>query len=152
MLKSTAVRRYKAFQLYWFGFCAKHIGRQDDPTLAYGKQGCISTTKHDSWIKTFTFKPLFPSGGLDHFFGCEIQSIQIPNKVEMIGGFCFCNCTSLIDVIFESDSNLKEIGYRIFQECPLESVKVPRVVREDLPLGSCQLNVVLKIYVDGWVA
>jgi hypothetical protein len=38
-----------------------------------------------------------------------LSSIHIPNSVEKIGGYCFKHCTFLRDIVFESDSRLKEI-------------------------------------------
>jgi hypothetical protein len=38
-----------------------------------------------------------------------IKSIRIPNNVEKIGNWCFFACESLYEVVFESDSKLKEI-------------------------------------------
>jgi hypothetical protein len=44
----------------------------------------------------------------------DLKSIGIRNNVEELGDSCFSRCKSLIEVVFESGSKLKEIGERAF--------------------------------------
>jgi hypothetical protein len=46
----------------------------------------------------------------------RITTIRIPNNVENIGISCFSGCESLSEVVFKSDSKLKEIGDEAFSE------------------------------------
>jgi hypothetical protein len=57
--------------------------------------------------------------------GCPIQSIRIPNNVEVIGEWCFSWCESLCDITFDSDSKLREIGEKTFYRCPIQSIQIP---------------------------
>jgi hypothetical protein len=58
------------------------------------------------------------------FYECAIKSIVIPNNIEVIGDWCFSNCSSICEVTFESDSKLKEIHENAFSD-HLQCVKVP---------------------------
>jgi hypothetical protein len=58
------------------------------------------------------------------FYSSGLKSIQIPNSVEKLEYECFSQCESHSEVIFESGSKLKEIGERVFNDCPLQCVKI----------------------------
>ncbi|MCL2062683.1 MAG: leucine-rich repeat domain-containing protein [Firmicutes bacterium] len=58
-----------------------------------------------------------------------LTSITIPNSVTYIGTRAFFGCTSLTNVIFESGSNLLEIGIAAFANCTgLTSITIPHSV------------------------
>jgi hypothetical protein len=57
-----------------------------------------------------------------------LKSIRIPSKVEIIGTWCFYECKSLIEVIFEHDCNLKRIDVRAFFCSGLKSIRIPSKV------------------------
>jgi predicted metal-binding protein len=59
------------------------------------------------------------------FYYSEIKSIRIPNNVENIGKDCFCGCKSLCEVVFESESKLKEIGDCTFSGSGVNTIEIP---------------------------
>jgi ubiquitin C-terminal hydrolase len=59
----------------------------------------------------------FPYHALNMFYWIDsafrdsgIKSVQLPSGVEKIGWHCFCGCKSLCEIVFEPNSELKEIG------------------------------------------
>jgi hypothetical protein len=54
-----------------------------------------------------------------------LKSIRIPKSVEFVGKKCFSNCQSLIEVIFERNSSLKEIGCQAFAQSVVKSIEIP---------------------------
>ena len=61
------------------------------------------------------------------FYGCAaIVDFTIPEAVEAIGASAFNNCQRLQSVVFEGDSNLKEVGAHAFENClRLSQVVIP---------------------------
>jgi hypothetical protein len=57
--------------------------------------------------------------GHSAFQESAIKSIRIPRRVEKIGAQCFCRSKNLVEVIFESGSEVKEIGEFAFVSCGL---------------------------------
>jgi hypothetical protein len=47
--------------------------------------------------------------GSETFSNSSLQSILIPNNVELLGSHCFSNCKSLSSITFESNSHLTRI-------------------------------------------
>jgi hypothetical protein len=57
------------------------------------------------------------------FFGCSLENIIIPLKVETIESSCFANCHKLANVFLAVDSEIVRIGDKAFQNCwALESL------------------------------
>jgi hypothetical protein len=59
------------------------------------------------------------------FRECSLSIICIPNNVESLGNLCFCECFGLHEIVFESDSRLKEIGNSAFSSLGIESIEIP---------------------------
>jgi hypothetical protein len=59
------------------------------------------------------------------FGSCGLKSIRIPNSVEEIGLGCFQNCEFLSDFMFESISELREIGDGAFAWSKVEMIEIP---------------------------
>jgi serine/threonine protein kinase len=62
--------------------------------------------------------------GKEVFSNSVLKSIRIPNNVEKLGDECFCCCEYLSEIVFESESKLKEIGNEAFYDCPLKCVRM----------------------------
>jgi hypothetical protein len=60
------------------------------------------------------------------FRGSDIRSILIPRSVERIGESCFEGCTSLCEVVCESESKLKTIDDNAFRFCPVKRMEIPQ--------------------------
>jgi hypothetical protein len=58
-------------------------------------------------------KTLVKEIGNSAFLNSGIKSIRIPTNVENIGKECFYYCKPLCELVFESDSKLKEIAFFI---------------------------------------
>lgn len=59
----------------------------------------------------------------------EIESITIPDNIEMIGGYAFEGCSNLSNVNFGPGSKLTSIGSNAFQNCTaLTSITLPNSV------------------------
>ena len=59
----------------------------------------------------------------------ELQSITIPDNIEMIGGYAFEGCSNLSTVNFGPGSKLTRIGGNAFQNCTgLTSITLPNSV------------------------
>ena len=59
----------------------------------------------------------------------ELQSITIPDNIEMIGGYAFEGCSNLSTVNFGPGSKLTRIGVNAFQNCTgLTSITLPNSV------------------------
>jgi hypothetical protein len=56
--------------------------------------------------------------------------VTIANSVEKLGEQCFFQCESLSEVIFESESKLKEIGNWAFCYSGLESIRIPNNIEK----------------------
>jgi hypothetical protein len=54
----------------------------------------------------------------------------IPNSVEIIDSKCFSGCLLLIEVVCESESNLKEIKNEAFSLSGLKSIRIPNSVKK----------------------
>jgi hypothetical protein len=64
------------------------------------------------------------------FAGCScLRSLSIPSSVEIIGKYCFWNCSSLEEIVFQSDSQLVRIGGSAFLSCSaIPSISLPPLV------------------------
>jgi hypothetical protein len=60
--------------------------------------------------------------------GWNGAKVAIPRTIEFIEEYCFYDCNSLKEVIFESDSNLKRIDKSAFSSSGLKSVRIPAKV------------------------
>jgi hypothetical protein len=60
--------------------------------------------------------------------GIEVQSIRIGAYVEILGGMCFHECSSLKEVIFAADSHLREIRGGTFCESGIVRIELPSSV------------------------
>jgi hypothetical protein len=59
----------------------------------------------------------------------NIQSVIIPDGVEILRAHCFSNCWKLDEVIFGDDSQLQVIESNAFYECgALPAIEIPRLV------------------------
>ena len=59
-------------------------------------------------------------------FSSDLESVFVPNTVRWIGNGAFYHCTNLKEVIFENNSELREIRYISFGECPkIEKLIIP---------------------------
>jgi hypothetical protein len=54
-----------------------------------------------------------------------LRSIRIPVNVEKIGEYCFYQCGSFDEIVFESGCDLKEIGNWAFSYSGLKSIRIP---------------------------
>jgi hypothetical protein len=52
------------------------------------------------------------------------STIEIPNRVEILGSSCFSYCESLSSIIFESNSHLIRIESEAFSDSSLESILI----------------------------
>jgi len=69
------------------------------------------------------------------FYCCmNLMSITIPNSVINIGNYAFWNCNSLINIIFESNSQLVNIGDFAFTSCKFKNITIPNSV---ISIGMC---------------
>jgi hypothetical protein len=77
--------------------------------------------------------------GQSAFGGTALKKLTIPPSVEVIGKYCFGFCESLCEVTFEG--SVREMAERIFDQCPLELVRVPvgEVLDVNLPEG-CEIE------------
>jgi hypothetical protein len=72
--------------------------------------------------------------GKSAFVYSDIESITIPSTVERLGYECLYFCKSLVSVIFEPGSKLRDIGKRAFHSSSnLSSIQIPKDVEK---LGS----------------
>jgi hypothetical protein len=62
------------------------------------------------------------------FYESSLQSILIPNNVEIFCLRCFSRCKSLSSIIFESNSHLRRIGSNAFSNSSLQSILIPNSV------------------------
>jgi uncharacterized Fe-S cluster-containing radical SAM superfamily protein len=62
------------------------------------------------------------------FSHSSLQSIRIPQTVEILGPSCFRRCKSLSDILFESNSHLTRIEREAFLESSLQSIVIPSTV------------------------
>jgi predicted transcriptional regulator len=73
------------------------------------------------------FLQSFDRSILIRYFGCE-DIVCIPRTVEIIGSYCFENCSSLSSVSIESGSLLRRIESGAFSFSSLRSIVIPRTV------------------------
>jgi hypothetical protein len=62
------------------------------------------------------------------FSSSSLQSILIPNNVEILGLECFSYCGSLSSITFESNSHLTRIESKTFYDSSLQSILIPNNV------------------------
>jgi hypothetical protein len=62
------------------------------------------------------------------FSGSSLQSIEIPEDVEIFGSSCFQSCKSLSSISFKSNSRLKRIESGTFADSSLQSIEIPENV------------------------
>lgn len=72
----------------------------------------------------------FPSSvttiGHSGFYGCDMESIVIPENIETIGKLAFGSCYFLENVTFAENSSLDTIGELAFSDCnSLKALKLP---------------------------
>jgi hypothetical protein len=60
------------------------------------------------------------------FYESSLESILIPNNVEILESKCFSSCYSLSSIPFESNSQLKRIESSAFSSSSLESILIPQ--------------------------
>jgi hypothetical protein len=63
--------------------------------------------------------------GLCAFYRTGLRRIVIPAIVEVIGKKSFFEYSSLCEVVFERESELKEIGEYAFSGCSIDSLEIP---------------------------
>lgn len=91
---------------------------------------CESLKEIDSWTASGTTelkKLILPTSlekiNANAFTASAIESILVPTSVTYIGGYSFKDCERLTTVIFEDNSNIREIDIYAFQNCvALESI------------------------------
>jgi hypothetical protein len=57
-----------------------------------------------------------------------LRKIEIPSHVQVLGDHCFQFCASLCDVIFEPNSQLREIRKEAFYHCGISEIEIPASV------------------------
>jgi hypothetical protein len=62
------------------------------------------------------------------FYESSLESIMIPNNVEILGPQCFSHCKSLSSITFESSSHLTRIESEAFSYSSLHSIMIPSSV------------------------
>ena len=70
----------------------------------------------------------------------SLQTVQIPNSVQVLGSDAFAYCTALKTVTFAQNSKLVSIGQGAFRECSsLTTVKIPDGVTliDDFTFSNC---------------
>jgi hypothetical protein len=89
----------------------------------------------DETVSLLAFRNIIEANGeryalrrITSFCDCNMSIISIPNNVENIGSKCFYECSSLCDVVIESDSELKEIGAHSFSRSAVKTIRIPRNV------------------------
>jgi hypothetical protein len=93
------------------------VGYVTDAPKILALRKTVFTNGQDFFVKSIS--------GLGYWNGVKLA---IPRTVEFIGAHCFWSCSSLREVIFESDSNLKRIDNYAFSSCGLQSVRIPSKV------------------------
>jgi hypothetical protein len=68
------------------------------------------------------------------FVGATLKKIVIPKSVELIDPYCFSQCRSLSEVLFESGSRLRKIGRNAFARIGIKVISIPSDV-EVLGIG-----------------
>ncbi len=74
-----------------------------------------------------------------HYSG--IEKIVIPRNVRILGSEAFAMCGELKEVVFEAESNLKEIGTACFWDCgKLKKISIPGKVKKikNLAFDNCK--------------
>lgn len=64
------------------------------------------------------------------FSGTRLGRFFVPDSVEKIKNFCFYKCNFLYDVVFGSESKLKEIGGNAFEKSRLRILEIPKECKE----------------------
>jgi hypothetical protein len=70
---------------------------------------------------------------LIRYFGVA-ERVLVKSSIEIIGVGCFSGCSYIREVMFESESRLKEIGYRAFAETKIRSIRILNTVEK---IGRC---------------
>ena len=107
----------------------------DIPVVIYS--GLSEDTNNDNWgasaIASYQENDvLYDSSEKNIVFGYigNESSIVIPNTVEQIWSDAFSDNSTLINVIFEEESQLKNIGKNAFKNTRIESISIPTTVNE----------------------
>ena len=64
----------------------------------------------------------------------NVVSANIPSNIKYICPFCFNNCSTLQNVVFSNDSQLRSIGPYAFAKTSIETITIPPHVTE---IGDC---------------
>ena len=77
-------------------------------------------------LEGWTFPSTVTAIGHSGFYGCEMESIVIPENIETIGKLAFSSCYLLESVTFAENSSLDTICEFAFSDCPgLKSLELP---------------------------
>jgi hypothetical protein len=79
------------------------------------------------------------------FSKSSLEPIVIPMSADILGSFCFSDCTSLSSISFGSNSRLTRLESNAFDNSSLESVVIPR--SPDVPASTGWLWVFLVLLV-----
>lgn len=83
--------------------------------------------KNSSSLAKLQFEPesKLQSIGSQAFYACPIDTLIMPDSVQTIGTYAFCNCRKLRCVSFSDESKLTSIGTGVFQQCAsLDSLRL----------------------------
>ena len=95
-------------------------------------------------FETLTFaegSQLTSIGGSMCFNSCKnLKSISLPATLTKLGSSCFANCSSLEEVIFETNEDgycaLSSVGTGVFQRTALKEIEFPETTASKLTLGN----------------
>jgi hypothetical protein len=91
----------------------------DDATSFLGFRNIIEVNGERHALRRITF-----------FNWSNVVAIYIPNNVESIGKECFSTSDSAYEIVFESDSELKEIGDGAFADSGIKTIRIPSSVEK----------------------
>ncbi|MBR6278126.1 MAG: leucine-rich repeat domain-containing protein [Bacteroidales bacterium] len=85
------------------------------------------------------------------FYSTSITEVIIPEEITRIGGYAFCDCYDLKNVIFEGNSSLNRIGGHAFEDCfELTEITLPPSLKEigSSAFRSCDALRIVKVPKD----